>query len=113
MFPHKSRKNGKFEYLYPNDRDTFLLEKRTIEGNFISQCAEKGWDSMKPEEKYEHIFKCISEICFDYFLSTKTQELLKVNINNTFSQLIDEVVEERNQEIHERFKEKAEKYISE
>ena len=38
---------------------------------------------MKPEEKYEHIFKCISEICFDYFLSTKTQELLKVNINNT------------------------------
>ena len=79
----------------------------------ISQCAEKGWDSMKPEEKYEHIFKCISEICFDYYLSTKTQELLKVNINNTFSQLIDEVVEERNQEIHERFKEKAEKYISE
>ena len=63
---------------------------------------------MKPEEKYEHIFKCISEICFDYFLSTKTQELL-----NTFSQLIDEVVEERNQEIHERFKEKSEKYISE
>lgn len=63
---------------------------------------------MKPEEKYEHIFKCISEICFDYFLSTKTQELLKVNINNTFSQLIDEVVEERNQEIHERFKEKSE-----
>ena len=60
---------------------------------------------MKPEEKYEHIFKCISEICFDYFLSTKTQELLKVNINNTFSQLIDEVVEGRNQEIHERFKE--------
>ena len=57
----------------------------------ISQCAEKGWDSMKPEEKYEHIFKCISEICFDYFLSTKTQELLKVNINNTFSQLIDAV----------------------
>ena len=41
------------------------------------------------------------------------QELLKVNINNTFSQLIDEVVEERNQEIHERFKEKSEKYISE
>lgn len=75
----------------------------------ISQCAEKVWDSMKPEEKYEHIFKCISEICFDYFLSTKTQELLKVNINNTFSQLIDEVVEERNQEIHEKFKEKAEK----
>lgn len=68
---------------------------------------------MKPEEKYEHIFKCIFEICFDYFLSTKTQELLKVNINNTFSQLIDEVVKERNQEIHERFKEKAEKYISE
>lgn len=61
----------------------------------ISQCAEKGWDSMKPEEKYEHIFKCISEICFDYFLSTKTQELLKVNINNTFSQLIDEVVERK------------------
>ena len=52
----------------------------------ISQCAEKGWDSMKPEEKYEHIFKCISEMCFDYFLSTKTQELLKVNIfqSNSF-----------------------------
>ena len=39
--PHKSRKNGKIEYLYPNDRDTFLLEKRTIEGDFILQCAEK------------------------------------------------------------------------
>ena len=65
---------------------------------------------MKPEEKYEHIFKCISEICFDYFLSTKTQELLKVNINNTFSQLIDEVVEERNQEIH-MFKKRLKKYF--
>lgn len=41
VFPHKSRKNGKIEYLYPNDRDTFLLEKRTIEGDFILQCAEK------------------------------------------------------------------------
>lgn len=68
---------------------------------------------MKPEEKYEHIFKCISEICFDYFLSTKTQELLKINISNTFSQIIDEIVVESNIEIHDRFKEKAEKYISE
>lgn len=41
MFPHKPRKIGKIEYLYPNDRDTFLLEKRTIEGDFILQCAEK------------------------------------------------------------------------
>ena len=79
----------------------------------ISQCAEKGWDSMKPEEKYEHLFKCISEICFDYFLSTKTQELLKINISNTFSQIIDEIVAESNIEIHDRFKKSAEKYISE
>lgn len=79
----------------------------------ISQCAENGWDSMKPEEKYEHIFKCISEICFDYFLSTKTQELLKINISNTFSQIIDEIVAESNIEIHDRFKKSAEKYISE
>ncbi|WP_412289133.1 hypothetical protein [Ruminococcus bicirculans (ex Wegman et al. 2014)] len=68
---------------------------------------------MKPEEKYEHIFKCISEICFDYFLSTKTQELLKINISNTFSQIIDEIVAESNIEIHDRFKKSAEKYISE
>lgn len=79
----------------------------------ISQCAEKGWDSMKLEEKHEHIFKCISEICFDYFLSTKTQELLKINISNTFSQIIDEIVAESNIEIHDRFKKSAEKYISE
>lgn len=96
------------------DVDGFIEANFLEDGNgYVYLSAEKGWDSMKPEEKYEHIFKCISEICFDYFLSTKTQELLKVNINNTFSQLIDEVVEERNQEIHERFKEKAEKYISE
>lgn len=68
---------------------------------------------MKLEEKHEHIFKCISEICFDYFLSTKTQELLKINISNTFSQIIDEIVAESNIEIHDRFKKSAEKYISE
>ena len=38
---------------------------------------------------------------------------LMTNLSSSISQLIDEVVEERNQEIHERFKEKSEKYISE
>lgn len=95
------------------DADEFLEKNFLEEGRGYVYRSANNWNGMKTESKYDHLMNCVAEITFDYFLSTKTQELLKVNINNTFSQLIDEVVEERNQEIHERFKEKAEKYISE
>lgn len=95
------------------DADEFLEKNFLEEGRGYVYRSANNWNGMKTESKYDHLMNCVAEITFDYFLSTKTQELLKVNINNTFSQLIDEVVEERNQEIHERFKKKAEKYISE
>lgn len=95
------------------DADEFLEKNFLEEGRGYVYRSANNWNGMKTESKYDHLMNCVAEITFDYFLSTKTQELLKVNINNTFSQLIDEVVKERNQEIHERFKEKAEKYISE
>lgn len=95
------------------DADEFLEKNFLEEGRGYVYRSANNWNGMKTESKYDHLMNCVAEITFDYFLSTKTQELLKVNINNTFSQLIDEVVEERNQEIHERFKEKSEKYISE
>ena len=95
------------------DADEFLEKNFLEEGRGYVYRSANNWNGMKTESKYDHLMNCVAEITFDYFLSTKTQELLKVNINNTFSQLIDEVVEERNQEIHERFKKSAEKYISE
>lgn len=95
------------------DADEFLEKNFLEEGRGYVYRSANNWNGMKAESKYDHLMNCVAEITFDYFLSTKTQELLKINISNTFSQIIDEIVAESNIEIHDRFKKIAEKYISE